>query len=99
MSRFTAFFLGVLVGAGGLYFAQSFHVLRTNDGLVTIRKTNSTLQDAYVDVRGFTAVDWTERPALSAAVLASDRGDLMQGAVGGAIQQGLDSLLGEPNQP
>ncbi len=99
MKRLTTFFFGMIVGAALLFGALKFHVVRANDGLHLVPKTDAKLGATYVDIRNFTASDWAANPDLAAAMLDDDRRDLVEGAASDALRNSLDRFLNpEANQ-
>ena len=94
MRRISSFILGIAVGAGLLYAALHYHVIHASDGYHLIPKTNAQLANTFVDIREFTFRDWADHPDLAAALLKADRADLVEGAASGALQRGIDNLLG-----
>lgn len=86
--------MGMAVGAGLLYASLHYHLVRAADGFHLVPKTNSQLSNTYVDIREFTFRDWADHSDLAAALVKADRGDLVEGAASGALQKGIDNLLG-----
>ena len=86
--------MGMVVGAGLLYGASHYHLVHATDGLHFIAKTNSQLADTYVDIRAFTFTDWANHPNLAAALMRADRADLVENAAAGALNKGIDRILG-----
>jgi hypothetical protein len=93
MKSFMAFLLGVVLGAGGVFLGQGYHILRTADGYELVRKTRPSFKLIYVDVRQYLAEDWLEHPQLAQAVLEAKKGHLMQEAVRMQVHQAVDELL------
>ena len=87
------FVTGLACGAGVMYAAMMFHLVRSNDGFHVIPKVAGQLKDTYVDIREFGFGDWKDHPELSAALVKADRADLMQGSATGALQRSLDGIL------
>ena len=94
MRRLSTFIFGMAVGAGLLYGALNYHLIRADDGLHVVPKLNVELSSTYVDIREFTPADWSKRPQLASALLQSDQRELVDGAVDDAFRNGLDRLLG-----
>ena len=69
MHRLSSFLSGLVLGAAGLYWAMTFHVVRADDGVHVVPKVTRGLSDAYVDIRSFAAPDWYQHRGLSAAVV------------------------------
>ena len=70
------FLLGFLLGAGLMYAAIMFHVVRANDGFHFVHKLEAGFTDIYVDIREFTVVDWNEHRSLAAALVRAEKADL-----------------------
>ena len=85
MKRLSSFLAGVVVGAVGLYWVMTFHVVRANDGLHVVRKVTCGLSDAYVDIREFNSADWYRHTGLSLAVVHGGKEHL----IGDSSLQGL----------
>lgn len=95
MKKFFLFLFGMLVGAGLLYGAQTYHIVRSDEGLVLIPKLSTPLSDTYVDIRQFGAADWAAHKALTAAILKADRGKLLKDSVVKKAHEKLDDVLQE----
>jgi hypothetical protein len=93
MGRFGAFLFGVLVGAGLVFGAMKYHVVRARDGVHFIPKVTSGFRDAYVDIREFQVADWQEHRHLAMALIKADRGDLMDDAATFQLRETLDGWL------
>jgi hypothetical protein len=77
MRKFLLFCFGVIVGGGLVGFAFEYHVLRTQNGVVLIRKSPAGLGDQFLDVRNWKYSDWQAHPELVQSVVAHGRGDLI----------------------
>lgn len=97
MKRLSAFIMGMIVGGALLYTALHYHLVRAQDGMHLVPKAESSLAATYVDIRSFGPRDWANHPKLAAALFESGQEDLMNSAVDGALQNGLDRLLGSPD--
>lgn len=93
MKRFTTFLFGMVVGAGLLFGALNYYLVRASDGFHLVPKLNAKLAGTYVDIRHYTLADWTRNPDLAAALIDSGERDLVEGAASDALHQGLDRLL------
>jgi hypothetical protein len=99
MRRLTSFLSGMLTGGLLLYLTMNLHVIRARDGFHLIAKAHPQLAATYVDIRQFGVADWAEHPEVAAALVNSNRRDLMENAVDQTLGNGLDRLLGrEPRQ-
>ena len=93
MKRFTTFLLGMAVGAGLLFGALNYHLVRADDGMHLVRKVDAKLSGTYVDIRGFTFADWAKHPDLAAALIDAGQRDLVEGAASDALRNGLNRFL------
>ena len=94
MKRLTSFIFGMIVGAGLLYGALHYHLVHATDGLHLVPKLDAELKSTYVDIREFTFADWSNHPSLAAALMKSEKRELMEGAANDALNNGLDRFLG-----
>ncbi len=98
MSRISSFFIGVVVGAVGLFVAMQFYVIRASDGFHLVPKLAAKLEIPYVDIRSFTVTDWQNHQPLAVAILKANQGNLMQDSslysVKQAAQRTLEQLTG-----
>lgn len=93
MRRLITFLFGTVVGALLLYAALNFHVIRASDGFHLVRKVDSTLAGAYVDVRQFTPADWVQQSQVAEALVRANRTDLMESSVRDSLRRKLDGIL------
>jgi len=77
MSRFL---FGMITGAALLFIAMHYHIVRGKDGVFVVPKISNNLSDIYVDTREFDLGDWKSRKPLAAAIIQSNRSDLLEGA-------------------
>lgn len=77
MRKVLLFVFGMIVGGGIVGFAFEYHVVRTQNGVVLIRKTPAGLGDPYADVRNWKYSDWQAHPELVEAVVTHGRSDLI----------------------
>jgi len=75
MSRFL---FGMITGAALLFVAMHYHIVRGKDGVFVVPKISNNLSDVYVDTRQFDLGDWKSHKPLAAAIMQSDRSDLLQ---------------------
>jgi len=67
------FLLGLGAGASLCLGVMNFHVVRANDGLHLVQKHHAKLAQSYVDVRQFSALDWTDNADLTTALIADSK--------------------------
>ncbi|QDV68288.1 hypothetical protein Poly24_19970 [Rosistilla carotiformis] len=94
MGRAGSFLLGVAVGAGTLYTAMNYHVVRSDAGTHLVRKTEVGLGGTYADIREFSMTDWRQRPQLTQAMLQAQRSELMPATPTQSLQQRVGSIFG-----
>lgn len=95
MSRIGALIVGVLLGAGGLYGALNYHVVRTVAGLEWVPKKASTLTETYVDVRQFGAKDWLEHRDLAKALIDAGKRDLIEDTTVDSLLEGVREAVAD----
>jgi hypothetical protein len=93
MNRLSSFFTGLVVGAAGLYWAMTFHVVRAEDRVHVIPKVTRGLSDIYVDIRNFAAQDWYNHRGLSAAVVNAEKEYLIGDSSLTSLRQTAHSAL------
>ena len=93
MTRVGTFFLGFLVGGAVVYSSLHYHIVRAHDGVHFIPKMTSTFSETYVDVRNFGFQDWTDRAALTAAISAAGKTEIMQGAITQPVHEAVDGFM------
>jgi hypothetical protein len=98
MRRLMTFFLGMVAGGLLLYLALNFHLIRAQDGMHFVRKMDSQIAATYVDIRGFTLIDWNQHTDIAAALVRAEKTELMQSAASDALNQSLDKWLGPAGQ-
>lgn len=89
MFGFKRVALGLLVGGGGMYFADHYHVVHTTEGVVVVpRAQQPSLRSAYADVRGWDAAKWAQYPELSQSMVTDGRsGLLIDGTTDGLMRE------------
>ncbi len=97
MGRMFWMFAGAMVGAGSVYGAFNYHVLKTEKGIELVPKHTASLSDVYVDTTKFTAADWGTHAALAADVMASEKSQMI-GDAGNTLQSGLQRVMTEIRQ-
>jgi hypothetical protein len=100
MRRLIALLFGVAIGGGCVFAAFQYHVVRTQDKWLVVRKQRADWRDAYVDVRGWTYREWGAHRALSNDLIAAGRGDLVTRSAADQLFRGLfDSFRPHPGPP
>ncbi len=93
MGRITTFLFGVIVGGIGVFGAQTYHVVRAEDGVHLVRKTSSTFEEIYVDVRAFGPMDWTEHSDLAVAMAKADMQHLIGDTTTNNLRQSMHDTI------
>ena len=96
MSRFLA---GMVCGALLLFTVMHYHMVHGNNGIVLVPKIRNELSLPYTDIREFDLQDWRAHKPLAAAIMQSNRSELMadsaQQSLGHSVAGMVDSLLGD----
>jgi hypothetical protein len=87
------FLFGAAVGAGLIFGAQRYHLLRTSEGFYVIPKLNATFSEAYVDIRAFTLGDWVDHRALAGAIIKAKKDHLLEDSATDNLKSGIESAL------
>ena len=99
MGRFGTFIAGMVCGAGLLWGALHYHVVRTTEGFYFVPKISQNLSDPFVDVREFGLSDWQQHRGLAAAIMKNNQADLMgdssMNSFRSQLRSAVDLLLGE----
>lgn len=77
MGRLGCFTVGVVCGAGLLYGALHYHVVRAAESTHVVAKLNPGLKHTYVDIRGFGFEDWNRHRDLAVALVRADKTTLL----------------------
>ena len=93
MNRLTTLLMGVLFGAGAMFTAMKYHVVRAEDGFHMVPKVSAQLSEAYVDIRQFDAVQWNEHRALAVAIVDADKEHLLKDSAASTFRHTVDSVL------
>ncbi|MBI2824270.1 MAG: hypothetical protein HYX69_06250 [Planctomycetia bacterium] len=95
MRRIGSFLLGIVVGGVLVFFAQRYHVVRTDQGVEFVPKLQSGLSDTYVDIRKFQATDWANHKALAAAIVQAQKDHILSDSASDQVRQGVGRLVDE----
>lgn len=80
MLKLRMFLMGLLVGGGGLYCADRYHIVQTRDGLIVVRRAVPVyLRSTYSDVRNWTETKWSQYPELTSALLQAGYHNVLSG--------------------
>jgi len=90
MSKAKPLLFGAVLGASALYVALQYHVVRSHDGFQMVPRTpQQSVGLAYVDVRSYTASQWTDRPELARALMAHGASDLISESVANTLAESV----------
>ncbi len=95
MNRLSSFVLGMVVGAAALYTSENYYIVRGQDGVHVVPKIAGKIEFPYRDIRNFTVADWQNNVSLGAAIVNSNKSELMNDSltnVRGNFESLLDSL-------
>ncbi|MCA9194272.1 MAG: hypothetical protein KDB03_21030 [Planctomycetales bacterium] len=92
MSKLSSFFLGIAVGAGGLYTSENYYVVRSNESLHLIPKVAAKLEFPYYDIRQYKVDDWNRNPSLALAIIRSKKQNLMMDSGVNEVKSQMDAL-------
>jgi hypothetical protein len=73
MKRVWSFLLGVVCGAALLHVASNYHVVRSSEGFAIVAKTPPRLSESFVDIRSFSAGDWSGHAQLASALVQAQQ--------------------------
>ncbi len=95
MRRLAAVLFGMILGAGAVFTAFRYHVVRADEGYLFVPRERAALADAYVDVRQWDARQWQEHTILAQDLTAHGRGDLIvRSTTEGIFRRLLDKIDG-----
>jgi len=77
MGRLTGIIFGVLVGGGVVFFGFHYHVVRTGEGHLFVKKQEVAFTDVYVDIRNWSRADWRSHKLLEQGLIKKGRADLL----------------------
>ena len=85
--------LGIVIGAGAMYAAFNYHVVRANDGFQLVRKQTAALSEVYMDIRSYGPNEWAAHRELAADLIAAGKGNLMAESAGGTLVGGVQGMF------
>ncbi|MEZ6061244.1 MAG: hypothetical protein R3C19_12840 [Planctomycetaceae bacterium] len=92
MGKLKPFLIGCCVGAGSIFVALQYHLVRGHDGFQFIPRTpQHSLGLAYSDVRNWDAAQWADRPELARALVAHGSSDLIATTVADDLADSITS--------
>jgi hypothetical protein len=93
MRRLFWLFMGLVVGGAGILTAVNFHIVKADSGFELVPKQTLGLNDAYVDIRKFSATDWAEHKQLAADMVAAEKQHLIGDAAKASLGEELKTWL------
>ena len=106
MGKFRQFLFGTLTGACLVFVALQYHVVQTHQGFRVVPRTpQHSIGLAFIDIRGWDAADWADRPEVARAFVANGSADLVAGSVTEGLMESvssgspIDQLRGKLNLP
>jgi len=96
MRRLFAVLLGVGLGGAGTFAAFQYHLVRTDQSFLVVRRQRADWHDAYADIRGWSYHEWGAHRELSADLIAAGRGDLVTRSFTDGLFRGLFDSFRDP---
>ena len=93
MSRFAVLLIGIVLGAGSMFMALRYHVVRADDGMHLIPRVSADFSEPYVDIRGFGIKEWNERRELALAIVRAGKGALIQNAAVDDLRKTMEDVM------
>lgn len=97
MRSFPAFLLGAAAGAGLMFSAMHYHVVRAQDGMHWIKKARPRLAEVYVDIRSFGVNEWAEHKEMAFDISQAGKQHLLINSASSIFEQGVGNVM-EPFQ-
>ena len=93
MGKFPTFVAGMLVGAGMMYVALTYHIVQAHDGFHMVEKITAGIGESYVDVRDFGLSDWQNHQMLAAAIARAGKSHLLAESTTGVMRDAVNNTL------
>jgi hypothetical protein len=94
MRRLMTVLFGIGLGAGLVLFACHYHLIRTKQEHLVVRKQQISLTNSYVDVRLWGLSEWQEHPKLARAVVDAGHSDIIVTPTTSDVLRDLFNSLG-----
>ena len=78
MNRSGFFVAGLFVGVALTFVGLKYHVVRASDGVHLVPKLTADFREPYMDIREFGLSDWNNHRTLAAAIMRSNKSQIMQ---------------------
>ena len=82
-------FVGILVGCCLMLVAFNYHIVVAEDTTLFVPKQKSQLTDAYIDIRKWTASDWSQHPDFATAMIKAGHQERIKTSIASDIFDGL----------
>jgi hypothetical protein len=92
------FVSGMVVGGVLVWGSQTYHVLRTDQGIQLVPKMQPSFAETYLDVRQFGISDWARHKTVAAAVVAAGKQEVFTQHASETVTQGVGDLVREWNR-
>lgn len=90
MRKLKPLLFGTILGGGIVFVALQYHLVRSDEGFRLVPRSHQpSIGLAYVDVIGWSAEDWADRPEVATAVIQDGSTDL----IATSVQSGLTDAL------
>ena len=90
MQKLQGFVIGLLVGAGVMFVALKYHIVRSDQGFHMIPKVSAALSAPYTDIREFSVEDWRSHQDLVLSIAKSKNTALQEAAAKGTVDNTLE---------
>lgn len=87
--------MGCLVGGTAVYGSLNYHILRTADGIELVPKLQATFKETYLDVRNYSASDWSDHKTVLSALVRANKEHVLADSASQQLAEGIDTLLGD----
>ncbi len=95
MNRSGFFLAGLFVGVALTFVGLKYHVVRASDGVHLVPKLTADFREPYMDIREFSLSDWNNHRTLAAAIMRSNRSQIMQSNTLDGIRSSVNQTLDE----
>lgn len=93
MRRFYGFVLGLVMGGTSVFLTFQYHLVRTDERILLVKKVQPSLNDLFADVRHWDLATWKKHPSLARNLTAAGYGSVvLESAEEGVVDDFLQSL-------
>jgi hypothetical protein len=93
MKMIVTVMLILLIAGFSAYWLAGHHVVRAESGYLVLEKRFLSLNDTYVDVRGWTSADYDRHPQLKRALIIQGYDDLLADLGRKEIQSSIEEMV------